>query len=213
MALQHRSISRWREHRRGRVAADGARRGACRRRERREAPCRGRRGRAAAAARPCRARPGTSTRSAPPRAARDGATDVVFLGTGGSSLGGQTLAQLADYAVPGLGRFADGAPRAFPRQPRPSRPSAASSRALPLATSRFVAISKSGGTGETLMQAIAVLSALRQERAFAPATGELFLGLSEPRGGRHGTACATSSSPRASPFSTTTPASAGAIRS
>ena len=31
-----------------------------------------------------------------------GATDVVFLGTGGSSLGGQTLAQLADYAIPGV---------------------------------------------------------------------------------------------------------------
>ena len=31
------------------------------------------------------------------------ATDVVFLGTGGSSLGGQTLAQLAGYAVPALG--------------------------------------------------------------------------------------------------------------
>src|SRR5688500_6113291 len=35
------------------------------------------------------------------------ATDVVFLGTGGSSLGGQTLAQLRDYAVPGAGRFAE----------------------------------------------------------------------------------------------------------
>src|ERR1051325_741844 len=33
----------------------------------------------------------------------DGATDVVFLGTGGSSLGGQTLAQLAGYGVPGVG--------------------------------------------------------------------------------------------------------------
>src|SRR6478609_4562664 len=32
-----------------------------------------------------------------------GATDIVFLGTGGSSLGGQTLAQLAGYAVPGVG--------------------------------------------------------------------------------------------------------------
>src|SRR5436190_16696679 len=32
-----------------------------------------------------------------------GASDIVILGTGGSSLGGQTLAQLADYAVPGLG--------------------------------------------------------------------------------------------------------------
>src|SRR5579859_7206398 len=29
-----------------------------------------------------------------------GASDIVFLGTGGSSLGGQTLAQLAGHAVP-----------------------------------------------------------------------------------------------------------------
>ncbi len=32
---------------------------------------------------------------------------------------------------------------------------------LPLKTTRFVAISKSGGTGETLMQTIAALSALK----------------------------------------------------
>src|SRR3974390_1581248 len=30
----------------------------------------------------------------------DRATDIVILGTGGSSLGGQTLAQLANFAVP-----------------------------------------------------------------------------------------------------------------
>ena len=33
----------------------------------------------------------------------DGASDIVFLGTGGSSLGGQTVAQLSGHAVPGLG--------------------------------------------------------------------------------------------------------------
>ena len=33
----------------------------------------------------------------------ENATDIVFLGTGGSSLGGQTLAQLAGHAVPGVG--------------------------------------------------------------------------------------------------------------
>src|SRR5262245_15471104 len=38
---------------------------------------------------------------------RSGTTDVVLLGTGGSSLGGQTLAQLAGYAVPGVGAFRD----------------------------------------------------------------------------------------------------------
>src|ERR1044071_3264439 len=34
---------------------------------------------------------------------RDGTSDVVFLGTGGSSLGGQTVAQLAGHGVPGVG--------------------------------------------------------------------------------------------------------------
>src|SRR4051812_5204921 len=36
------------------------------------------------------------------------ATDVVFFGTGGSSLGAQTLAQLSGHAVPGLGLLRDG---------------------------------------------------------------------------------------------------------
>ena len=34
---------------------------------------------------------------------KDGASDIVILGTGGSSLGGQTLAQLAGVGVPGVG--------------------------------------------------------------------------------------------------------------
>ena len=47
---------------------------------------------------------------------------------------------------------------------------------LPLATTRFVAISKSGGTAETLMQTIAALSALKNA-GLDPRNG--FLGLSE----------------------------------
>src|SRR5437016_3160747 len=35
------------------------------------------------------------------------ASDIVILGTGGSSLGGQTLAQLAGHGVPGLGVLRD----------------------------------------------------------------------------------------------------------
>ena len=46
-------------------------------------------------------------RTAAARLASD-ATDIVILGTGGSSLGGQTLAQLADYAVEGAGAFRSG---------------------------------------------------------------------------------------------------------
>src|SRR4051794_2544209 len=43
-----------------------------------------------------------STRDAAQRLAQ-GATDIVLLGTGGSSLGGQTLAQLAGHGVAGIG--------------------------------------------------------------------------------------------------------------
>ena len=58
---------------------------------------------------------------------------------------------------------------------------------LPLGTSRFVAMSRSGGTGETLMQTIAVLSALEGAR-LKGITDKLMLGLSEParQGKRNG---------------------------
>ena len=48
----------------------------------------------------------------------DNATDIVFLGTGGSSLGGQTLAQLAGHGVPGVGALARAAAPAFHGQSR-----------------------------------------------------------------------------------------------
>jgi glucose-6-phosphate isomerase len=54
---------------------------------------------------------------------------------------------------------------------------------LPLKTSRFVAISKSGGTAETLMQTIAVIAAF--ERANLGANiGKRIYGISEPRAGK-----------------------------
>ena len=109
---------------------------------------------------------------------RNGATDVVLLGTGGSSLGGQTLAQLADWNVPGVGQLRDGPRVHFMDNLDPLTFGRLLER-LPLATSRFVAISKSGGTGETLMQVMAVLSAL-DEAGLRGRTGELILGLSEP---------------------------------
>jgi glucose-6-phosphate isomerase len=116
---------------------------------------------------------------------KQGATDVVFLGTGGSSLGGQTLAQLADYAVPGLGCFAQEPRVHFLDNLDPLTFGGLLER-LPLKSSRFVAISKSGGTGETLMQTIAVLSAL-DRAGLRERAGDLLLGLSEPRkaGGRN----------------------------
>ncbi len=109
---------------------------------------------------------------------RAGASDVVFLGTGGSSLGGQTLAQLAGYNVPGLGLRRQGPRLHFIDNLDPDTYEALLAR-LPLAGTRFVAISKSGGTGETLMQAAAALAAVRQAGLQARIP-ELFLGLTEP---------------------------------
>jgi glucose-6-phosphate isomerase len=106
---------------------------------------------------------------------RDGTSDVVLLGTGGSSLGGQTLAQLAGYAVPGFGAL---------RQPRLHFLDNLDGESLglllsqwPLKSTRFVAVSKSGGTAETLMQTMAVLAALKGAKLDPQ---DHVLGLTEP---------------------------------
>lgn len=109
---------------------------------------------------------------------REGASDVVLLGTGGSSLGGQTLAQLAGHGVPGAGAFRP-APRLHFMDNLDPETFAALLERLPLATTRFVAISKSGGTAETLMQSIAVLDALKRA-GFEGRFSESMLGLTEP---------------------------------
>jgi glucose-6-phosphate isomerase len=113
-----------------------------------------------------------------------GAEDVVFLGTGGSALGAQTLAQLADHAVPGLARraglrahFMDNLdPLTFARV----------IDALPMKTTRFVAISKSGGTGETLMQTSIAIDALEKAGLGARIAQHLFALTEPPKpGGRN----------------------------
>jgi glucose-6-phosphate isomerase len=112
-----------------------------------------------------------------------GASDIVILGTGGSSLGGQTLAQLAGHGVPGLGALRDPPRLHFIDNLDPETYGALLGK-LPHATARFVAISKSGTTGETLMQSVAALTAVR-EAGLAARIPELFLGLTEPaKGGK-----------------------------
>jgi glucose-6-phosphate isomerase len=117
---------------------------------------------------------------------RDGASDVVFLGVGGSSLGGQTLLQLAGHNVPGIGTLRD-KPRLHFLDNLDPLTFAEMLAKLPLPTTKFVAISKSGGTGETLMQTMAVLDALKRAGLEAKIP-ELLLGLSEPAkpGGKNG---------------------------
>jgi glucose-6-phosphate isomerase len=116
-------------------------------------------------------------RTAAARLASD-ATDIVILGVGGSSLGGQTLAQLADYAVEGVGAFRSGPRIHFMDNLDPETYSTLLAQ-LPLMTTRFVAISKSGGTGETLMQIAAAMAAVKAA-GLAVKIPDLFLGLTEP---------------------------------
>jgi len=108
----------------------------------------------------------------------DRATDIVILGTGGSSLGGQTLAQLAGFAVAGVGSLRP-PPRLHFIDNLDAHTYADLLTRLPHATTRFVAISKSGGTAETLMQTIAALSVLK-DAGLQTRIPDLFLGISEP---------------------------------
>jgi glucose-6-phosphate isomerase len=110
------------------------------------------------------------------------ARTLVFFGTGGSSLGGQTLAQLGGWGIPG--DDGNGGQRDRPRtrfydnlDPRTLERALAS---LDLATTRFVVTSKSGNTPETLVQAIAAIEAVRAA-GLGGRIPTLFLGLTEPR--------------------------------
>ena len=110
-----------------------------------------------------------------------GARAIIFFGTGGSSLGGETLAQLGGWNIPGL---ADEAQRNRPRTRFYDNLDPVTLESalgtFDLATARFVVTSKSGGTPETLAQVLAAMSALRAAGLEARIP-ELFLGITEPR--------------------------------
>ncbi len=92
----------------------------------------------------------------------DGAETIIFFGTGGSSLGGQTLAQIAGWGIP---HTATKAPHSRPRIRSYDNLDGGTLEAMLTATdfgkTRFVVTSKSGGTAETLAQAIATISAIQ----------------------------------------------------
>lgn len=109
-----------------------------------------------------------------------GADVVVFFGTGGSGLGGQTLAQLGGWNIPGTATTDDrGRPRVRFYDNLDGATLAAVLANLDLAKTRFIVTSKSGGTAETLAQAIAALSAVKAAGLEARIP-ELFLGITEP---------------------------------
>jgi len=108
----------------------------------------------------------------------DKASDVVFLGTGGSSLGAQALAQVADWQVPGAGGLREG-PRLHFLDNLDARSMAAFLDRLPLETTRVLTVSKSGGTAETMVQTLLVLAAFRDALGEAALKDHIF-GLTEP---------------------------------
>jgi glucose-6-phosphate isomerase len=89
---------------------------------------------------------------------RNAFDDVVVLGTGGSSLGGQTLCSVAGK---GLGRR-PGAPRLHFMDNVDPKTFDDLTAALDWQRTGVIAISKSGSTAETLLQLGALLEALRQ---------------------------------------------------
>jgi glucose-6-phosphate isomerase len=86
-------------------------------------------------------------------------TDVVVLGIGGSSLGAQTLAQLAYWGTPAYAPRED-APRLHIVDNLDGSTFATLLKRLDLRKTRFHVVSKSGTTAEPLMQLMAAVAAL-----------------------------------------------------
>jgi glucose-6-phosphate isomerase len=109
-----------------------------------------------------------------------GARTLLFFGTGGSSLGGQTLAQLGGWGIPGDDKHgSETRPRVRFYDNLDARTLQGALAGLDLKTTRFVVTSKSGGTPETLVQALTAIDAVRAAGLEAKIP-ELFLAVTEP---------------------------------
>lgn len=110
----------------------------------------------------------------------EGAKNIIFFGTGGSGLGGQTLAQIGGWSIPfGGSVYQRKRPRIRFYDNLDGLTLQGALEGVDLATTRFVVTSKSGSTSETLAQAIATLSAVKAAGLEARIP-ELLLGITEP---------------------------------
>jgi glucose-6-phosphate isomerase len=110
----------------------------------------------------------------------EGARMVVVFGTGGSSLGGQALAQLGGWFIPGDDRTGkEGRPRLRFYDNLDALSLVKGLEIMDLPKTRFVVISKSGGTAETLSQTLIVMDRLRAQ-GLEKEIPRLFLGITEP---------------------------------
>jgi glucose-6-phosphate isomerase len=90
----------------------------------------------------------------------DGASNIIVFGIGGSSLGGMTIAQLTGHGTPGY-TAPEGRPALHFFDNLDPHTLANAFENFDLSTTKFLAISKSGGTPETLQQTLAAMVALK----------------------------------------------------
>lgn len=88
-------------------------------------------------------------------------TDLVILGIGGSSLGAQALAQLTGWGLPGY-KPAAGRPTIHLPENLDPRTFERLLATCDLRTTRFLVVSKSGGTAEPLTQMLAAMTAIEK---------------------------------------------------
>src|SRR5262249_26987507 len=105
----------------------------------------------------------------------DGADMLVVLGTGGSSLGGQVVAQLGGWSIPGdSGTAGTGRPRLRFYDNLDARSFMHGLRILDIPKTRFIVISKSGITAETLAQTLTAFRFI-EEAGYERLIPKLFL--------------------------------------
>lgn len=110
----------------------------------------------------------------------EGAETIVMLGTGGSSLGGQAVAQLGGWSIPGdNGPSGQKGPRLRFYDNLDALSFTRGLAILNIPKTRFIVISKSGNTAETLAQTLTAFAFIK-ERGQEALIPQLFLGLTEP---------------------------------
>ena len=120
-----------------------------------------------------------AARKALTKLSKDARTLIIF-GTGGSGLGGRMLAQYSSCYIPGRNStHKKDQPKVLFYDNLDGRTLDLLLKSLDLPTTRFVLISKSGGTPETLMQGLAALQ-FTIDQGLEAQIPHMFLGLTEP---------------------------------
>lgn len=109
-----------------------------------------------------------------------GARTLVLFGTGGASLGGQAIAQLGGWFIPGDDRIGkENRPRLRFYDNLDALSLVKGMEIMDLPKTRFLIVSKSGDTAETLTQTLTVMERLRAHGMEADFP-RLFLGITQP---------------------------------